>query len=290
MTFLSSSDSYRIKIGSDGRMQLNDISDTSQDEMQQPYFLCVAEENDLSSITRLTIDAFGTDTITLSDGIQGLERMILTPPVGIWNTYSDYVALTEILSGLRKRTRRQRMLPEQTADVSRPPVDKCSTTEECIAIAMESSLVLVLAREKVKNAKNGEESIEVDAIATVELQLQPTDGKIPFTQPWLDTLERRIAKFLGIQFGNGRQLQPYLSNLCVAPSARGKGLGRALVRCVECLSRDTWGYSKIYLHVDLENTSALNLYKSEGYRDVGFRWNPFWAGRAAIIGYFVKNL
>lgn len=46
----------------------------------------------------------------------------------------------------------------------------------------------------------------------------------------------------------------------------------------------------IYLHVDLDNVSALRLYEKEGYVDVGMRWNPFWAGGASEIGYFVKKL
>jgi ribosomal protein S18 acetylase RimI-like enzyme len=46
----------------------------------------------------------------------------------------------------------------------------------------------------------------------------------------------------------------------------------------------------LYLHVDLENEAALKLYQNEGYKDVGKRWKPFWAGRAAEIGYFVKSL
>ena len=49
-------------------------------------------------------------------------------------------------------------------------------------------------------------------------------------------------------------------------------------------------FEKIYLHVDLENVAALNLYKSEGYVEVGSRWNPFWAGQAAEIGYYDKQL
>ena len=81
-----------------------------------------------------------------------------------------------------------------------------------------------------------------------------------------------------------------MSNLCVDERFRGKQIGRALVRCVENIAKTSWGYQRIYLHVDEDNKAALNLYKGEGYRDVGHRWNPFWAGSAADIGYFVKPL
>ena len=157
-------------------------------------------------------------------------------------------------------------------------------------IAETSSLVLALAR-KNENANLG----GIDVLATVELRLQPTDAKIPFSYPWLDTLERNIAK----QFfptkddhpnNNNHQLQPYLSNLCVAENARGRRIGKALVRCVESIAKNSWGFSKLYLHVDLQNVAAYSLYKKEGYQDVGSRWNPFWAGSAADIAYFVKPL
>jgi len=41
--------------------------------------------------------------------------------------------------------------------------------------------------------------------------------------------------------------------------------------------------------VDLENDAARTLYQNAGYKDVGKRWTPFWAGPAAKIGYFVKK-
>lgn len=119
---------------------------------------------------------------------------------------------------------------------------------------------------------------------------QPCDAKIPFSLPWLDKVERRLASIIGLGDGSGRDLQPYLSNLCVDDNYRGKGIGRALVRCVENIAHHTWGYNRMYLHVDEDNLPALSLYQSEGYRDVGHRWNPFWAGSASGIGYYVKSL
>ncbi len=36
----------------------------------------------------------------------------------------------------------------------------------------------------------------MDAVATIKVRLPPTeDAKIPFSQPWLDGLERRLARF-----------------------------------------------------------------------------------------------
>ena len=123
------------------------------------------------------------------------------------------------------------------------------------------------------------------------MRLQPTDAKIPFSYPWLDTVERNMAQKLGLDTPkDSNVLQPYLSNLCVAERVRGRRIGKAMVRCVESIVADTCGFSKIYLHVDLENAAAYDLYKNEGYEDFGSRWNPFWAGNAADIAYFVKEL
>jgi ribosomal protein S18 acetylase RimI-like enzyme len=246
--------------------------------------LAIAEEDDLPDVSRLTIDAFGDIAVSLSSDLNNLERAILSPGVALWNGYTGYVAYTEVLSGLRTRMKDKL----HKVDLSPPPVKDHVSEEESEAVAARSSLILALARSKAESDDSGG---TIDVIATVELRLQPTDAKIPFSQPWLDSIERKAAKALGIKTRTrDEKLQPYLSNLCVAESARGRRIGKALVRCVEQIASDTWGYDKIYLHVDLENVAALNLYKSEGYEDVGLRWNVPWAGGASDIGYFVKKL
>mmetsp|Transcript_13894 Transcript_13894/g.40633 ORF Transcript_13894/g.40633 Transcript_13894/m.40633 type:complete len:348 (-) Transcript_13894:326-1369(-) len=270
-TFLSSPESQRACIDENGTLRPDDVS---------PYALCLAEEDDLPSISQLTIDAFGADAITLSQDLSQFERALLEPSIGAFNAYTGVVAYTEVLSGLRSRMK-DRL---HNVDLTPPPVKDISDSD-AETVAAKSSLILAIARPK-EGGQSG-----IDVIASVELRLQPVDGKIPFSQPWLDGLERKAAKVLDLDLPpRDTHLQPYLSNLCVAKSARGRRIGKALVRCVENIATDTWDYSKIYLHVDLENVAATNLYRGEGYEDVGFRWNPFWAGAAADIGYYVKNL
>jgi GNAT superfamily N-acetyltransferase len=174
--------------------------------------------------------------------------------------------------------------------LSSPPVTNVNHSDAEV-IAAKSSLILVLARPSTDSNK------QIDVIATVDVRLQPTDAKIPFSIPWIDSLERRLAKMWKMDVKiNDLNLQPYISNLCVDESVRGRQCGRAMVRCVESIVKDTWGYDQIYLHVDLDNLPAVNLYKSEGYQEVGSRWKPSWAGgwapftETASIGYWYKRL
>eukprot|EP00977_Amphora_coffeiformis_P017234 scaffold5532_cov180-Amphora_coffeaeformis.AAC.1 len=63
---------------------------------------------------------------------------------------------------------------------------------------------------------------------------------------------------------------------------RLRGLGRALVHSEEDVARVYW---------TIDNTAVVQFDLSKGYKEVnGVRWNPFWAGPAADIGYYVKEL
>ena len=223
------------------------------------------------------------DVIALSVDMSGIERTLISPGVGFLNAYSGAIAYVEVLSGLRQRI----ITPPNIRNPVPIVVDTSSDSEEVVnSIAAKSSIILALSPERDCESEN------INAIATVELRLQMPDGKIPFSEPFFDKIERKIGEIigLGIKSPKKQTLQPYLSNLCVIEGARGRKFGKALVRCVEKIAAEEWGYSKIYLHVDLDNIPALNLYRSEGYKDVGFRWDPWWAGKASEIGYFEKNI
>jgi ribosomal protein S18 acetylase RimI-like enzyme len=248
-----------------------------------PFVLGVIEEQDLPDVSRFVVESFGADAIRLSSDLASLERALMAPAVELLNSYSGLVAFAEVLQGLRSRTDYNFAVRRRDQYLDCPPIHRFAGPGGIAELAGRSSVVLALAR---SNAKHND---RLDVIACVELRLQPCDAKIPFTLPWLDNLERRLGSVVGLSSGSYQELQPYLSNLCVCECARGQGIGRALVRAVEHLSR-CWAYSRIYLHVDSDNLPAYNLYCSEGYRDVGRRWNPFWAGGSASICYFVKDI
>lgn len=304
------------------------LVNTSNGENQRYRLYLATETDDLPPITQLTIDVFDATAISLASTSDwsALERAVIEPAAGMYNAYARAVAYTEVLSGLRRRMRNRLydgdgggdddggggedngydwLAPLVVPEVS----DESDKTFSLEGIAAQSSLILALARPTGSSSREG----EMEVVASVELRLQPTDAKIPFSQPWLDKLERKLARLvpfaeedpcpamnedksktsnnkLDTPTSRNPPLRPYLCNLAVSPSLRSRGIGRALCRIVEAIAHDKWGYKHLYLHVDPANEAARGLYEKEGYTDVGRRWNAFWAGDASGISYYVKRL
>ncbi|VEU41674.1 unnamed protein product [Pseudo-nitzschia multistriata] len=283
ISFFSESEKYRCCIDDKGFFSARHGSSDGSDR----YELGLVEEEELPDLCKFIITAFGAEAIQLASDMNSFERMLLNPAAEFLNGYSGLVAFAEVFSGTKQRLADRFQENPSLVDISAPDL-KGLSREEQIRKAERDSLVLILG----KPSNDASRSIEV--IASIELRLQPCDAKIPFSIPWLDRVERRIGSLIGLgNNGNGagtNDMQPYLSNLCVDEKFRGQKIGRGLVRCVENIAKNSWGYNRMYLHVDEDNPAALNLYKSEGYSDVGHRWNPFWSGGASEIGYYVKSL
>ena len=287
ISFFSEPEDYRCCIDDKGCFSAKkDDADTSC------YELGMIEEKELPDLCKFVVTTFGAEAIQLSSDINSFERMLMNPAAEFLNGYSGLVAFAEVFSGTKQRMADRLRDNPSMVDISAPDL-KGLSREERIRKAERESLVLVLARPTTDTGDNRSTSNGIEVIASIELRLQPCDAKIPFSIPWLDRVERRIGSYIGL--GNtdevgSNDLQPYLSNLCVDEKFRSQKIGRSLVRCVENVAKTSWGYNRMYLHVDEDNLAALKLYKSEGYRDVGHRWNPFWSGGASDIGYYVKSL
>lgn len=279
----SSDDDYRSCFDRNGVFHTDDTTINKR----SCFVLGIAEEKDLPDVARFIVRTFGSDSINLSQDINGFERLLMQPAIEVVNGYSGIVAFVEVLSGLRSRLK-LRFIPNAQTMIS-PPNLTYLTMKEKEVVASGSSIVLAVWKDHPDN----DENLNSEIIASAELRLQPCDAKIPFTLPWLDTIERALASvsIAGFRSDVTNDLEPYLSNLCVDESYRGRGIGRALVRCVEDIAVTAWGYTKIYLHVDIES-SALSLYTKEGYSDAGRRWTMWWNkfGDSSKIGYLVKKI
>ena len=63
---------------------------------------------------------------------------------------------------------------------------------------------------------------------------------------------------------HGDNLKPYLSNFLIASEFRRQGLGRFLL--TQCVNEiQSWGYTDVYLHVEVSTTPALSLYLNENF-------------------------
>lgn len=79
-----------------------------------------------------------------------------------------------------------------------------------------------------------------------------------------------------------------LHGMWVEPQARGQGTGAALMDAVESWARSA-GYHTIGLGVTTTNASAIRLYTSRGYADVGERY-PLREGTHLVVQIMGKPL
>lgn len=57
--------------------------------------------------------------------------------------------------------------------------------------------------------------------------------------------------------------------MAVAPAARRRGVGRALLRGAAALARGEWGAASLYTSVAASNDGARALYAEIGFAEVG---------------------
>lgn len=70
--------------------------------------------------------------------------------------------------------------------------------------------------------------------------------------------------------------------ICVAPEARGQGLGRMLLRAAAARAHGA-GADRLFLEVAVENASARSLYAKLGFKAVGLRKGYYAAGGDALV-------
>lgn len=79
----------------------------------------------------------------------------------------------------------------------------------------------------------------------------------------------------------------YIATIEVLPTLRHHGIGAELLRHIEG-SANAEGASQIWLHVDTENTAAIQLYERSGYHSRGRADHYYARNRPAAI--YLKHL
>eukprot|EP00873_Tetraselmis_striata_P024643 jgi/Tetstr1/444907/TSEL_003358.t1 len=78
-------------------------------------------------------------------------------------------------------------------------------------------------------------------------------------------LLRRVEAALPPPFPTRAPARMYLCNMAVRPASRRRGVARALLQEAQRLGT-RWGQDALWLHVECDNTAALQLYLGEGFQ------------------------
>ena len=82
----------------------------------------------------------------------------------------------------------------------------------------------------------------------------------------IGTVDMLLVPSLGLG-GDGRSCC-YVSNACVDPCARRRGVARLMMDVIDDIAPRELGASSLALHVDRDNVPAVRLYESVGFRDM----------------------
>uniref|UniRef100_A0A7S1VYH4 N-acetyltransferase domain-containing protein n=1 Tax=Ditylum brightwellii TaxID=49249 RepID=A0A7S1VYH4_9STRA len=106
-----------------------------------------------------------------------------------------------------------------------------------------------------------------------EAQIEQEEGDIEWI---LGSLECSSHEFVNTELGRKRPISKvlYLTEVAVSPEARRCGAGTLLLQGVDKLAA-TRKIESIYLHVDVTNQAALDLYQKSGYQLLDRRPNAY---------------
>jgi ribosomal-protein-alanine N-acetyltransferase len=105
----------------------------------------------------------------------------------------------------------------------------------------------------------------------------------PASATWIAEEEGAMTGFAIVEWsGDPPDRFAYIQTLEVAPQHRRHGIARELLIRLEG-SAQAAGASEIWLHVDAENTAAIQLYRARGYETQGGEEHYYARHRAAEI-------
>ena len=106
---------------------------------------------------------------------------------------------------------------------------------------------------------------------------------------WVMTLDKEIIGYGIVMLSPG---EAHILNICIEPGFQKKGLGRYLLRHILKKSKQT-DVDMVLLEVRRSNTTAQQLYQSEGFHELGVRkaYYPADNGRedAIILAKYLRK-
>lgn len=102
----------------------------------------------------------------------------------------------------------------------------------------------------------------------------------PSAAALLATIDGAPAGYVLLLFRNGAT-SARLYSLATAPSARGVGVGRALVDAASALALQ-WGCARLRLEVRRSNAAARRLYETAGFGVIGMKPGYYEDGESAL--------
>jgi len=106
---------------------------------------------------------------------------------------------------------------------------------------------------------------------------------------WVMTLDKKVMGYGVVMLSPG---EAHILNICIDPEYQGKGLGRYLLNYLIKKSNLT-DVDMVLLEVRRSNSGAQQLYKSEGFHELGVRkaYYPTKEGRedAIILAKYLNN-
>lgn len=110
----------------------------------------------------------------------------------------------------------------------------------------------------------------------------------PKSATWVAERDDQLAGFAILEWAQQiGGVVAYIATIEVLPEFRGQGIGAELLRRLEG-SANAERALAIWLHVDMENASAIHLYERLGYRNSGRAEHYYARNRPAAI--YVKDL
>ena len=105
-----------------------------------------------------------------------------------------------------------------------------------------------------------------------EVQVMETCLQTGHYHGWVLEISGKIQGYLFLSVAAG---EVHILNICIHPDRQGNGWGRELLQRVFELAINEYQASICFLEVRPSNASALALYESEGFNEIGMRKNYY---------------